>query len=100
MSNQVLLIEDDIAFATMLTSFLQRNNFVVTVAHTGEEGRKVLGNTAYNVLITDLKLPDTSGIEILEYCIYINRIDSKSVIQKLSHRHHPLKRYPKHINFL
>jgi two-component system, NtrC family, response regulator HydG len=68
MNEQVLLIEDDVAFATMLSSFLQRNNFVVTIAHTGEEGRKLLGHGAYSILITDLKLPDASGIEILEYC--------------------------------
>ncbi len=68
MTEQVLLIEDDVAFAAMLTSFLQRNDFVVTVAHTGEEGRKHLSKAAYGVVITDLKLPDTTGIEILEFC--------------------------------
>jgi two-component system response regulator HydG len=68
MTEQVLLIEDDIAFAAMLTSFLQRNHFVVTVAHTGEDGRKLLSKTVFGVVITDLKLPDTTGIEILEFC--------------------------------
>lgn len=68
MTEQVLLIEDDVAFAAMLTSFLQRNDFVVTVAHNGEDGRKQLSKTAYGVVITDLKLPDTTGIEILEFC--------------------------------
>ena len=68
MTEQVLLIEDDVAFAAMLTSFLERNDFVVTVAHNGEDGRKLLSKTAYGLVITDLKLPDTTGIEILEFC--------------------------------
>lgn len=68
MNKQLLLIEDDVAFAAMLSSFLQRNDFVVTVAHTGEDGRKLLSNAAFSIVITDLKLPDTSGIEILEFC--------------------------------
>ncbi|WP_432411967.1 sigma-54-dependent transcriptional regulator [Rasiella sp. SM2506] len=68
MTEQILLIEDDVAFAAMLTSFLERNDFVVAVAHNGEDGRKLLSKTAYGIVITDLKLPDTTGIEILEFC--------------------------------
>ncbi|RDK88804.1 sigma-54-dependent transcriptional regulator [Marinirhabdus gelatinilytica] len=68
MSEQILLIEDDVAFAAMLTSFLERNQYVVTVAHTGEDGRKHLSKSAFAIVITDLKLPDTTGIELLEFC--------------------------------
>ena len=68
MVQQVLLVEDDVAFAAMLASFLQRNDFVVTTAHNGLEARKLLSNNAYPIVITDLKLPDTTGIELLEFC--------------------------------
>lgn len=68
MVQQLLLVEDDVAFAMMLASFLRRNDFVVTIAHTGVDARKLLSNEAFATVITDLKLPDATGIDLLEFC--------------------------------
>jgi len=67
MTQKIHIIEDDAAFGKMLVSFLERNGFEVSVSLTGESGRKALENSQFDFLITDLKLPDDSGLELLEF---------------------------------
>lgn len=67
MTQKIHIIEDDAAFGKMLTSFLERKGFEVTVSLTGQNGRKALDENHFDLLITDLKLPDDSGLELLEY---------------------------------
>ncbi|WP_026451070.1 sigma-54-dependent transcriptional regulator [Aequorivita capsosiphonis] len=67
MTQKIHIIEDDAAFGKMLTSFLERKGFEVSVSLTGEGGRKALDENQFDLLITDLKLPDDSGLELLEY---------------------------------
>lgn len=67
MTEKIHIIEDDVAFGRMLTSFLERKGFQISVSLTGEHGRKALQNDQFDFLITDLKLPDDSGLELLEY---------------------------------
>ena len=67
MNQKIHIIEDDVAFGKMLTSFLERKGFEVSVSINGEQGRKALNDNQFDLLITDLKLPDDSGLELLEY---------------------------------
>lgn len=67
MAQQIHIIEDDVAFGKMLTSFLERKGFKVSVSLTGESARKTLAENNFDLLITDLQLPDDSGLELLEY---------------------------------
>src|SRR5690625_2478805 len=65
MENKILIIEDDLAFGKMLQLFLERKKFKVSLATSGKQARGFLKNTHFDLLITDLKLPDDSGMEIL-----------------------------------
>lgn len=67
MAQQIHIVEDDMAFGKMLTSFLERKGFDISISHTGEQGRRVLAEKNFDFLITDLKLPDDSGLKLLEY---------------------------------
>ena len=67
MAQQIHIVEDDVAFGKMLTSFLERKGFKVSVSLTGENARKAIGENTFDLLITDLKLPDDSGLELLEF---------------------------------
>ncbi|HET8803630.1 MAG TPA: sigma-54 dependent transcriptional regulator, partial [Aequorivita sp.] len=67
MAQQIHIVEDDVAFGKMLTSFLERKGFEVTVSLTGENARKSITENNFDLLITDLKLPDDSGLELLEF---------------------------------
>lgn len=67
MAQQIHIVEDDVAFGKMLTSFLERKGFQVSVSLTGESARKKITENKFDLLITDLKLPDDSGLELLEF---------------------------------
>ena len=67
MSANILVVEDDIAFAKMLQTYLNRRSFNVDVSHTGEAARELLTTNSYDLLLADLQLPDATGIEILDY---------------------------------
>lgn len=67
MTQQIHIVEDDVAFGKMLISFLERKGFQVSVSLTGESARKVIAENKFDLLITDLQLPDDSGLELLEF---------------------------------
>ncbi len=67
MVQQIHIVEDDMAFGKMLTSFLERRGFKVSVSLNGADARKTLSENHFDLLITDLKLPDDSGLELLEF---------------------------------
>lgn len=66
MGNKILIIEDDLAFGTMLQRFLERKKFDVSLVTSGKQGRELLMDVGFDLLITDLKLPDDSGMELLK----------------------------------
>src|SRR5690625_4715911 len=66
MENKILIIEDDLAFGKMLQLFLERKKFEVSLSTSGKQAREMLTNNHFDLLITDLKLPDDSGMELLK----------------------------------
>lgn len=62
---KILIIEDDTSFAQMLQKFLARNKYDVILSHTGLDGEKQLKEQNFNLVITDLRLPDYDGIKLV-----------------------------------
>lgn len=65
----ILLIEDDKTISTALTDFLSSNGFGVTVAACKEEALAAIAQSAYELLIIDVSLPDGNGFEICEQAV-------------------------------
>lgn len=66
MEKKILLIEDDELIRQMYASELTKANFKVTEAATGDEGLKALQQNQYDLLLLDIMLPGTNGLEILK----------------------------------
>ncbi|XLS28824.1 sigma-54-dependent transcriptional regulator [Flavobacteriaceae bacterium M23B6Z8] len=62
---KILLIEDDVTFSAMLERFLIRNDFSVQTVHTAAEGLKKLSKESYDLVFSDVRLPDDDGIKLL-----------------------------------
>ena len=64
---KILIIEDDITFALMLKTWLSRKGFDVT--HTGNvsDAQKQLSKGEFNLILSDLRLPDQEGITLLAW---------------------------------
>ena len=63
---RVLIVDNDAAHAHTVAESLERVGFQCTVAASGNEGAKQIANAAFDVVITDLKMNDVDGLEILK----------------------------------
>src|SRR5690606_39260743 len=61
----ILLVEDDITFSEMLKRFLERK-YLVTSCYTIETARQHLSKASYDLVFSDLRLPDGDGIALLK----------------------------------
>ena len=64
MAARVLIIDDNRDLAESLAELLEIEGFDVDIAHSGAETWDKLDNNQYHYCLTDIKLPDTNGIEI------------------------------------
>lgn len=63
----ILIIEDDLTFSLMLTTWLGKKGFTAsTAALVADAKRKIEGNN-YDLILSDLRLPDGDGIQLLKW---------------------------------
>jgi len=62
----VLLVEDDMSIAIVITAALEDEGFSVTHCDTIAERDRLLAERSYEALVTDVMLPDGDGIETIE----------------------------------
>jgi putative nucleotidyltransferase with HDIG domain len=63
---RVMVVDDEKVIREILTDFLTSEGFIVTAVESGERAMEELENQRYDVVLTDLKMPGMSGIELLE----------------------------------
>ncbi|MDR2497525.1 MAG: sigma-54 dependent transcriptional regulator [Tannerellaceae bacterium] len=64
---EVLIIEDDVFFASMLSSWLAKRGMSVTTVSSVGEARNKLRTETYQFILSDLYLPDGEGTEVLAW---------------------------------
>ena len=63
----ILIVEDDITFSLMLTTWLGQKGFVVRSSSSVSDAKRRLGEEAFDLVISDLRLPDSDGIDLLKW---------------------------------
>lgn len=66
MTSRILLAEDNEQLAQMLQTFLAAQGLDVLVAKTGVEALRLIASGNVDLLLLDLKLPELSGVEVLQ----------------------------------
>jgi two-component system OmpR family response regulator len=61
---KILIIEDEKLIADNIKAGLEQHMFAVDVAHSGEDGYALAGDSDYDVIILDLMLPNMQGEEL------------------------------------
>ena len=64
---RVLLVEDEAAYRAVVAERLTEIGYKVAQAGTGEEALERLNEFAFDILLTDLRLPGVDGIECTRY---------------------------------
>lgn len=63
----ILLVEDDVSFSEMLRRFLERHEHAVTLSYTLEDAKEKVKDKTFDLVFTDLRLPDGDGITLLNH---------------------------------
>lgn len=69
---RILLIEDDVPFCKLLEKFLIKKSFEVVTAFSGSEAKIKIKDTDFDLIMTDLRLPDYDGIQLMAEIKTIN----------------------------
>ncbi len=64
MKGRILLVEDDETFRSFVQVILEDEEYEVRVACNGSEGKQMLAKESYDLVITDLKMPGKSGLDL------------------------------------
>ncbi len=62
----LLLIDDDTSLCRVLEHQLNEEGYVVTSASGGREGLALHGKEHFDIVVTDIAMPDMSGMQVLE----------------------------------
>ncbi len=63
----ILIVEDDITFSTMLRTWLGKKGFQAETAGSVTAAKRLLEKTAFDLILSDLRLPDDDGITLLPW---------------------------------
>ncbi|HEX3204248.1 MAG TPA: response regulator, partial [Nitrospiraceae bacterium] len=61
----VLIIDDEPLMRLSMTDALKAVGYEVRAAGTGQEGLHLLNQHVYDIVVTDLRLPGSDGLELL-----------------------------------
>ncbi len=95
MPHSILIVEDDLTFATMLKTWLGKKGFAVDTAGSNARARKQLDKQRYDLVLSDLRLPDQDGLFLLSWMkergldapliIMTGYADIQSAVQAMKH---------------
>lgn len=63
--SQVLIVDDSHSIRELLSSVLRKAGFEVTSANDGKAGLQSAKKGAYDLVITDVNMPEMDGLELL-----------------------------------
>ena len=64
-TSRVLVVDDERSIRELLSIVLQREGYDVLLAETGVSAIQMLERESVDLLISDIKMPDMSGVDVL-----------------------------------
>ena len=62
----ILLVDDDLEFRKAMKKMFEKSGYDVTVAADGREALETLSGEAFDLIISDLRMPNLNGLELME----------------------------------
>lgn len=73
----VLMVDDNQTICLMLKSWLVKKGYAADFATTVEEAKAKVRNNTFDLVLSDIRLPDSDGIDFLSWC---KRYDSDIIV--------------------
>ncbi len=77
--DRILIVDDDVTFALMLSTWLSKKGYDTATAGSAEAGRRLLASESFSLVLTDMRLPDQDGIGLLGW-IAEHRPEVKTIV--------------------
>lgn len=65
--SKILIIEDDLTFATMIKAWLGRKGFTADSVSTVAHGIAAIKENSPHIILCDMRLPDGEGLDVLDF---------------------------------
>jgi two-component system response regulator (stage 0 sporulation protein F) len=62
----ILLVDDDPEFRKAMKKMFEKSGYNVTVAADGQEALEALSEESFDLIISDLRMPNLNGMELME----------------------------------
>ncbi len=66
-SIRALVVDDSATIRAFVKAALEHEGFEVTEAKSGFEALKILPKERFNLIVTDVNMPDINGLELVKY---------------------------------
>ena len=67
-SGRVLVVDDSAAMRRLVCDALELEGFVTVEAASGFAAIKELAAQSFDLVVTDINMPDLTGLEVIRYC--------------------------------
>lgn len=64
---QILLVEDDLTYSRIVKTFLEKNGYAVQTTVKVKVAQQILATDKFDLIIADFRLPDGTGMELLQW---------------------------------
>jgi DNA-binding NtrC family response regulator len=62
----ILLVDDDLEFRKAMKKMFEKSGYTVTVVADGQEALETLSRGTFDLIISDLRMPNLNGLELME----------------------------------
>ncbi|RRJ91307.1 sigma-54-dependent Fis family transcriptional regulator [Paenimyroides tangerinum] len=69
---KILVIDDDVSFCSMIKTFLNKKGFETSGVFSFLEAEQLIKKQNFDLVLTDVRLPDSDGVKILQFVKDIN----------------------------
>lgn len=70
--NQILIVDDEQSMLDFLTLMLQKEGYDIITANDGAKAKELIKKEKLDLIISDIKMPDIDGIELLKFIKEVN----------------------------
>lgn len=77
MIENILIVDDEPLMRQFLEATLKRKNYSIDIAENGKQALSLLKHHTYDLVITDMKMPDISGLDVLKK---VKELSSRTIV--------------------
>jgi CheY-like chemotaxis protein len=70
--SQILIVDDDTVILYLMKDALSEAGFAIESAESGKEAIEQLKKYKFCVLVTDILMPDITGLEVIDFAVTAN----------------------------